>query len=360
MCGIFGYHTNNADQLSKVQIKKVQLALEERGPDDFGISQSNEHIFLQLRLSILDLSILARQPMISSSGSTEIIFNGEIYNHLKLRDKLPNIDWKTSSDTETLLEYFEAFGLNKLLNDINGMFVIAFRMIHTGEIILIRDRLGIKPCYFINNSKNEILFSSTINALIQSGIVSASIDYDRIQEYLAFRYVLEENTFFKNIYTLPAGHYLTFSAGKGSRIEKYWELPSYVNSNVNEDDLVEELEYYIDEAVKLRMLSDVDVGSFLSGGVDSSLITALSKKYKNDINTYSVGYSGINEFYYSRKVRDSLGCLNREIIYNPSNVLADVDGMIKYKSAPLGVPNELMLSTMSSVLKKILYCSPFR
>ena len=354
MCGINGIVSKNGVIDIETRIKKMNESIKHRGPDAGGTVILNESRFAfgQRRLAIVDIDSRSNQPFWSNDKSTVLIFNGEIYNYKELRKKI-EYQFKTESDTEVLLAGLKLHGVNWLGNS-NGMFAIAYYDINKKELVLARDRFGIKPLYYYNDGK-VLVFSSEIKGILNSGLVSAEFNYDAIDEYLGNRYVREPYTFFKNIYQLPAGTYVKISENLDMNPEKYWSLPDKFNTDeiFNEDNVYEAFKEKLNDAIKKRMIADVTVGTYLSGGIDSSIISAVASKEKlNEINTYTIGFSECNEFQYARKVAEKYNTCHHEILMNESNYFEMMEEIIKYKDAPLAVPNEIPLAKMSRFLRR--------
>ena len=291
--------------------------------------------------------------MLSFSKKWRIIFNGEIYNFKELKSEL-NYNFKTNSDTEVIIAAVEEKGLNWFLEHANGMFAIALYNSITCELFLIRDRMGIKPLYYFNDGKN-LIFSSEIKAILSSGLVRAKFNEKAVDEYLANRYVRAPYTFFENIYQLEPGTYIRIDKNFKNEQFTYWELPSEFNieENYDEDKILEDFEQELTKAIKYRLIADVSLGTYLSGGIDSSIITAITALNKQEkVKTYTIGFKELNEFNYSKIIAEKYDTDHHEIIMDKEDYMANWEMLIKYKDAPLGVPNEIPLAVMSSKLKE--------
>jgi len=326
-----------------------------RGPDSGAsyISPDNKLALGHRRLSIIDLREVANQPMTSSNKEWHVVFNGEIYNFLEIKRDL-NYQFVTDTDTEVILAAVQEKGLDWFLRIANGMFAIGLYNSHTKDLYLIRDRLGIKPLYYYHDGKN-LIFASEIKAILSSGAVEATFDEHAVDEYLANRYVRAPYTFFKNIKQLPAGTYHTYQPNVPLVEKTYWELPKEFNmsKSFNENELKEQLEFELKKAIKYRLIADVPLGTYLSGGVDSSLITAITALAKKDrVNTYTIGFEELNEFEYAQKIAEVYNTAHHEILMKKEDYLANWESLIRFKDAPLGVPNEIPLAIMSSKLKE--------
>jgi len=354
MCGISGIFSINPLTNLEKRIHKMNSSIIHRGPDSGGtILLSKSKAMGHRRLSIIDLNSKANQPMQSQSKRWSIVFNGEIYNYKEIAEEL-NYNFLTNSDTEVILAAVELKGVKWFLKKANGMFAIALFDKKLKMLFLIRDRLGIKPIYFYE--KNGVLvFSSEIKALLASGLVRAEFNESAIDEYLGNRYVRSPYTFFKNIYQLNSGTFIKFSDSLEKEYYSYWSLPKKFNmsSEYNEDKLTHLFENKLIKAIKYRLFSDVPLGTYLSGGVDSSLITAIASINTNEkLNTYTIGFPELNEFKYANVMAKKYDTSHHEILMNKDQYLNHWENLISYKDSPLGVPNEIPLAVMSSQLKE--------
>ncbi len=293
MCGIAGF----TGEIRKDILERMSLLVSHRGPDDFGeyIDQLNKISFVHRRLSILDLAG-GGQPMWSNDRSMVVVFNGEIYNHADLRSKLEQLGYKfnsNNSDTEVLLHGYREWG-DKLPLMLSGMFAFCIHDIHNNKLFFSRDRFGKKPLYYACKNKN-IIFSSELNSLMAHPELSRDLDTLSVQKYFGYGYIPSPRTIYKNICKLPGGHSMVFDLQKRTlKIEKYWEF-SIIRDEYYEaasiEDLSEELLGLLTNAVQKRLISDVPVGVFLSGGLDSSSILGLVSCIKKDreVKSFSIG-----------------------------------------------------------------------
>lgn len=353
MCGINGILSIRSGINLEYRIKNMNAALEHRGPDAEGFTVISDSLALgHRRLAIVDIDKRSNQPMCSATGRWTIVFNGEIYNYKELYS-IYEYPFKTKSDTEVILAGLENEKIEVLLNRFNGMFAFAAYDHIENKLYLIRDRLGIKPLYYYID-ENYIIFSSEIKGILKSGLVEAQFNEAAIDEYLGNRYVREPYTFFKNIFQVEAGSYLEISRNK-IRQNQYWQLPDDFNQRrqYNEEKIADAFEDKLISAIKKRMIADVTVGTYLSGGIDSSLITAIvALNSKSPVNSYTVGFSGLNEFEYAQMVARQYGTKHHSIMIDTKDYFNELKNVILYKDSPLGVPNEIPLSIMSKVLKK--------
>ncbi len=354
MCGINGVVSNyEISDLTK-RITSMNDAIGHRGKDSFGTLVDGNVALGHRRLSIIDLNPTGHQPMTANSGNWSIVFNGEIYNHLEIRNQIRNYSFKGNSDTEVILAAIELHGTDWFLERANGMFAIAAYNHFSGEVFLIRDRLGIKPLYYYHDN-GVLIFSSEIKGILTSGLVDASFNDLAIDDYLAYRYVREPNTFFKEIYQVESGHYLEFCDGNLVKDHIYWDVPTKWNTlkEFDENQIKKEFKVRLTDAVKKRMMAEVPLGCYLSGGVDSSLLTAIvQQNLEGSVNTYNIGFKGLNEFEYARIIADQYDTIHHEILVEDDVYFDEWDKLIWYKDAPLAVPNEIPLSIMSTRLRQ--------
>lgn len=354
MCGINGIISTKSILNIEQRIERMNGSLAHRGPDHDGkLCINHKFGFGHRRLSIIDLDSRSNQPMVSNSGRYVVVFNGEIFNFNEIRKEL-NYNFKTNSDTEVILASIELMKFDWFLKIANGMFAIALFDKQTEELILIRDRFGIKPLFYCLNN-DLLVFSSEIKGILSSGLIDAQFRQEAIDEYLGNRNVREPYTFFENIKQVKCSCLITFNKNLNYKEEQYWELPrlNFTNS-FDEREIVEETGNQIELAINRWLISDVKVGAYLSGGVDSSLTTAYIAKSKNTVDTYTIGFEdkGYNEFEYARLVAQKYNTKHREFILNKVSYLEEWERLIWFKDAPLGVPNEIPLSIMSTNLSK--------
>jgi len=353
MCGIAGIFSINKVSELQNRIHAMNNSIIHRGPDAGGYIIDKNIALGHRRLSIIDTSVSANQPMISKSKIWNLVFNGEIYNFNEIKSELKYV-FKTNSDTEVILAAVEEKGVKWFLNKANGMFAIALYNTKTKHLYLIRDRLGIKPLFYFNDGE-KLVFSSEIKGILSSGLVKAKFNASAVDEYLGNRYVREPFTFFENIYQLNSGCYIEVNESLESKEHRYWDFPDKFNTdeNYDEENLASLFEQELIKSIKYRLISDVPVGTYLSGGVDSSLITAIVSKIKKEpLNTFTIGFPEINEFKYSKIIAEKYNTSHQEILMEKKDYLDNQERLIGYKDAPLAVPNEIPLAVMSTKLKE--------
>ncbi|MCX5695219.1 MAG: asparagine synthase (glutamine-hydrolyzing) [Candidatus Omnitrophica bacterium] len=293
MCGIAGKINWNATPSADSVIKMCNK-MRYRGPDDYGIVSLNNVVLGHRRLSIIDLSENAKQPMVSSDKRYFIVYNGEVYNFKELKKELEKfgVIFKTSSDTEVVLYSYIQWGA-RCLDRFNGMFALAIWDNNLKELFLARDRFGKKPLYYYKDA-GKMAFASELSALICDSEIPQEISYEALNSYLALGYILAPLTLYKNIFKLESATFMVVSDfGKTVKKTRYWDYAEKFRKKVNSNqaEISENVLSLLDEAVKKRMVSDVPIGAFLSGGIDSSSVVSLMKKYhRGDLHTFSIGF----------------------------------------------------------------------
>ncbi len=338
MCGITGYFSAS-EKFDRTTLEKMTSALAHRGPDAVGY-YLNEQQSIGLghrRLSIIDLSTAANQPMFSHNGRYVIVFNGEVYNFQEIAKQL-NIQPKTTSDTEIILEAFVQRG-PECVHLFNGMFAIAIYDIAKDSLHLFRDRLGVKPLYYFNNGAN-FCFGSEIKALLQSDFVRSGVTINTasVSNFLYSGYMPEPYTIYNEVKKLPAGSYAVVKDGSFS-ITNYWTPEEKISENIVCDfaSAKKQLNDLLVSSVRYRMISDVPFGTFLSGGIDSSTITAIAQKISpQPINTFSISFkeAKYNEGEYARQVAKHLNTKHHEFTVTQTEALALMDKMLTAYDEP--------------------------
>lgn len=352
MCGINGFVGLRASDADSC-LKRMQTALAHRGPDDSGVVLFGETgkpcgptdgVLAGLahqRLSIIDLSESGRQPMRNETDDVWVTYNGEFYNFgdytAELRAK--GHVFRSKSDTETLLHLFEEYGIEGLLSRINGMFAFALWDAKGRRMVLARDRLGKKPLYYMHQTDGSLVFTSEIKSFTSAGLLDLdAVDLEALHQFWMYGYADYDRTVFAQIKKLPPGHYAVWEDGRLS-IREYWDCPFDPAPPCRTlDDLADELGELLCDAVRLRLLADVPVGLFLSGGIDSSLICALTAKVAGtDIRTFTIGFeqAAFNEAPYAKAVSDHLGLPNTLLLVT-DDLLTDFEGIARHFDEPFG------------------------
>ncbi|OMH25672.1 asparagine synthase (glutamine-hydrolyzing) [Motiliproteus sp. MSK22-1] len=359
MCGILACIGSVNNSVTSEQFSKALALLSHRGPDDAGYDEFCGNKLGHTRLSIQDLSDVAHQPMYSDKHDVAVIFNGEIYNFKEIRLELESlgVTFNTQSDTEVLLKAYVEYGIGCLSRFI-GMFSIILVDSRPGSMCtyVVRDRLGIKPLYYFHKD-GGFIFSSEVKSILSLAKQKFKLNKRSVSSYLSFRYSILDETFFEGIECLKPGTYIRIDE-KGYKEQAYWSLADQVVGNPQdkgEQYYLDRLDELLTSSIKYRMISDVPFGAYLSGGVDSSLVTALmSSESDEPIKTYTIGFneSGYNEFEYADIVARQYQTKHKQIVLNSDGYFDTLSTLIKYKDAPLSVPNEVPLYLMSKELKK--------
>ena len=291
MCGICGIFDFTGNLIDQEIIRRMNSAIVHRGPDGEGEFFDKEVGLGHRRLSIIDVGG-GGQPIGNEDGSIQVVFNGEIYNFIELRDELQKFghQFRTHSDTEVIVHSYEQWGI-QCVKRFNGMFAFALWDARKRELFLARDHLGIKPLYYVTIG-NQFLFASEIKSLLQHTDFTREVDIDALAELFTFRYVPSPKTLFKNILKLPPAHTLVVSRS-GIQIERFWDWEPAERKEYKEAELIEEYQNLLEDAVKLQLRSDVPLGLFLSSGVDSGMLLAIMSKYTNKpVQTFTIGFEG--------------------------------------------------------------------
>ncbi len=309
MCGIFGYYHRQGQSLSEETLRSMGEAIRHRGPDDQGIFIGSGFALGNQRLSIIDLAG-GHQPFVSDDGQIVVVQNGEIYNHTELAQDLSRTAYacRTHSDTEVLLRLYERDGIS-FISKLNGMFAIAIYDAREQAMYLIRDRIGVKPLY-IHDDGVQLTFGSEIKALLKAGMPSPRMDEVALHHYLSFNYVPAPYTMYEGVKHLMPGHMIKVTRS-GSTVLRWWNLAQVEPiQGRSEDDWIEEFNTILDDAVRLRLRSDVPFGAFLSGGVDSSSIVGLMARHMTEpVKTFCIGFDDprYDESVFAQKAADRFG-----------------------------------------------------
>ena len=318
MCGIAGLLQVDGRPVDERLLSAMTEVLAHRGPDGQGILVNGPAGFGHRRLAIIDL-VTGDQPMSSADGSLSLIFNGEIYNYRELRRELEarGLTFRTASDTEVLLRSYEAYGV-ECLRHLRGMFAFALWDGARRRLLLARDRVGIKPMVYAWDGR-RLLFGSEIKALLQDPSVPRDLDWDALRDYLVFHYVPSPRTIFQSVRKVPPGSYLLLDEGREPVVRRYWDLRFYPAER-REEEWREGLRWHLQDAVRSHMVSDVPIGAFLSGGVDSGSVVALMAKASTaPIRTFSIGFdeAAFDELAYARLVARRYGTDHCEFVVKP-------------------------------------------
>ena len=341
MCGICGIiRFKGKTVVDPSIIEKMSAVMAHRGPDDSGIYVGDQIGLGHRRLSIIDITG-GHQPMQSDvHGILQVIvYNGEIYNYLDLKKELMGIGWqfKTKSDTEVILNAYKEWGTH-CVNRFKGMFVFGIWDESRKSLFLARDRMGIKPLYYYRGS-NAVVFASEIKAIFASGLVESRVEHSALDSFLTLGYVPGPMTMFKGISKLLPGCSMIICENGQTQIECYWNFNKIRENDISFSDAQEKLDQLLTESVKTRLMSEVPIGVFLSGGLDSSAIIALmSNATDQRIKTFTLGYKGAdeaNELGFARKVADLFSTEHHEFILKPLDFIDSIPELVRITEEPL-------------------------
>ncbi len=375
MCGILGLIHNSKFQISKEYFKEINKININRGPDNQDIYEYQiDNCTLKIghtRLSIQDLSPKANQPMISSSGRFIISFNGEIYNHINLRKNLSNQKmFETTSDTETLLELFEHYEFEKTLSILEGMYSFLLLDKKDNKLYAARDITGEKPLY-VGMLSDYIFFGSDLKTLIKIKGFNKEINKEALQQFLEYNYVPNPNTIFQNVFKIPPASFIQINLNKfkttkinnfedfnnleGLKSKRYWNFNQNSNySKINLKDAKIIIKDILKKSVKKQMISDVPVGAFLSGGIDSSLIVSLMSEIKEKVNTFTIGYENklYDESIYADPIAQYLGTNHTNYIFSNNEVINFIKESNFVFSEPFADSSQLPTLLVSKIAKQ--------
>ena len=357
MCGLLGI-VDYKKSINASLFNEMLNSLKHRGPDDEGVevfSLDSCSIFLgHRRLSIIDISSNGHQPMLYEHLA--IIYNGEVYNFKDIRQDLisEGYSFDSNSDTEVILKSYHFWGIG-CVERFRGMFAFAIYDSEQQEIIIFRDRAGVKPLYY-SQTDNALIFSSELRPLLNYPDFNKEIDFEAVSSYLQFGYIHAPKTIFKTVQKLLPGYYLKYNIESKILVKEcYWNINDFYENQVAREDIVEELEATIIEAFNLRMIADVPVGVFLSGGIDSSLVAAIVQKYsKIPINTFTIGFEDkkYDESNYAKEIAKYLGTNHTELICNKEDALAIITKLPKIFDEPFADSSAIPTVLVSELAKK--------
>lgn len=319
MCGIHGVFHYRGGQPDRAVVERMGLVQRHRGPDDSGLWLQGGCALGHRRLSIVDLSPGGHQPMADETEEVWVAFNGELYNWPEMQPQLAarGHRFRGHSDTEMLLHLWQEKGAS-MLDDLRGMFAMALFDTRRQQLLLARDRVGKKPLYYHDDGK-RVVFASELKCLMADHSVPRDVDPRAVVEFLTYRYVPSPRSIWSGVKKVPAGHRVTVDA-RGARVDRYWSLPLEVQAPASPEAAVERLRTLLREAVRIRLMSDVPLGAFLSGGIDSSAIVALMTEVSSaPVRTFSIGFEEEehSELEHARSVAQHLGTDHQELIVRP-------------------------------------------
>ena len=337
MCGIAGVVNSEQGAVEAATIRRMCQSMVHRGPDDEGIFVKGGAGLGVRRLSVIDLAG-GHQPVFNEDKTICVVYNGEIYNFVELRGELESRGHRfyTNTDTEVVVHLYEAMGRD-CVQKLRGMFAFAIYDIRHRRLLLARDRLGIKPLHYAL-ADGRLLFGSEIKSILAVAPELAIIDQRALWEYLYFGYIPDPATAFLSMQKLPPGHILEFERGKVS-LHQYWDLPEYgTHPPRSEEECLQELEQRLAEAVRIRLIADVPLGAWLSGGTDSSTVVALmARASSRPVRTFSIGFrhADFNEAQYAKLVAERFGTEHHESILEP-DVVETVQALTRFMEEPFG------------------------
>ncbi|HMQ03355.1 MAG TPA: asparagine synthase (glutamine-hydrolyzing) [Pyrinomonadaceae bacterium] len=357
MCGIAGiaWSEKSGRSADRGVLVRMTDRIAHRGPDDAGVFVDGNVGLGHRRLTIVDLKT-GGQPMSNSDGSLVIVYNGEVYNHIDHREDLIERGYRyaSTSDTETILHLYQEFG-SDCVHRLRGMFAFVIWDRNKRELFLARDRFGVKPLYYVLTQDGSIFFASEIKSLLETGVVKPELNYSALPDQLANRGTSGDETLFMGIKRLLPGHFLKWKDGK-IEITRFWDLEfEPKEESLTESEAVEEWLALFRHSVRLRLMSDVPLGMFLSGGIDSSAIAAvMSETAGEPIKTFSVGFKEreANEFRYARMVAKRFGTDHHEITITPAEFFAELPKLVWHEDEPLGFEASVPLYFVSKLASR--------
>lgn len=360
MCGICGYISKK--NITAEQLKEMNDTMYHRGPNDSGeeiypASDGYQIGFAQRRLSILDLSMLGHQPMHSDNKRISVVYNGEIYNFQELKKELADYPFRSNCDTEVIIAAYLKWGIS-CIERFNGMFAIALYDRETQEVYLVRDRIGKKPLYYWYEDQN-LVFASELKPIMKCPGFHGEIAKGVLSRYLFQQYINAPESIYQNVYKLEPGAILKFSKGQ-IKVWKYWDVKeAYEKAQTNPvgsyEEAKEQLKDLLKQAVAARMIADVPLGSFLSGGYDSSLITAIAQEHSTEpVKTFSIGFheEKYNEAKYAGAVADHLGTNHTELYIDEQDMFELVDSIPKYYDEPFADSSQIATMMVSKLARE--------
>lgn len=360
MCGICGFVSRK--RITIDELKKMNETMYHRGPDDHGeeiytASEGYSVGFAQRRLSILDLSELGHQPMHSANRQVSVVYNGEIYNFNEIKKELSDYPFCSSCDTEVILAAYLRWGIS-CVEKFNGMFAIAIYDRETQEIYLVRDRIGKKPLYYWIQ-EDELFFASELKPIMESPGFQKRINTEVLERYLFHQYINAPDSIFENVYKLEPGAVLRFQNGN-IRTWKYWDIKEVhrgqkAKAVTDYQRAKQELKALLNRSVRMRMIADVPLGTFLSGGYDSSLVTAIAQaQSETPVKTFSIGFyeEKFNEAKYAKEVAAFLGTQHTECYIDEQEMFKLIDSIPQYYDEPFADSSQIPSMLVAKLAKK--------
>jgi asparagine synthase (glutamine-hydrolysing) len=346
ICGVFNFVTRQP--FERVLVKRATDAMVHRGPDDEGFYLAGELALGNRRLSIIDLPG-GHQPIANEDESLWITFNGEIYNYRELRPELEarGHRFRTASDTETILHLYEEHGF-ACLERLRGMFAFALWDGRARQLFVARDRLGVKPLFY-REEPGRLIFASELRALRELARQPMEIDSQSVYDFFGFRYIPAPHTFYRGVQKLLPGHFLVADS-RGVRTQAYWDVPAEeLAGRQSSKDLAQQVVELLRESIRLRLIADVPLGVFLSGGTDSSALVALMTEFAGNqgapVRTFSVGFEeeGYNELPFARHVAQTFATEHREVVVRSRDLAEELAHLIAFRDEPVAEPTDVAL-----------------
>lgn len=355
MCGICGVLAFEGNPVQRTSLEGMNLQIRHRGPDDAGFYANGPIGLAMRRLSIIDVKT-GQQPITNEDKSLWLVYNGELYNYRELQDEVKKRGHtlRSNSDTETIVHLYEEFGKD-CLHRLRGMFAFALWDNRKRTLFVARDRLGIKPLYFCKTAK-EFLFASEVKAILAYPGIKRAVNHHALPEYLAFGYVSGAETLYKDIYKLLPGRWMEIKENGVVETEQYWDAPNpAVNAGKPEKYYVQTYREMLEAAVESHLMSEVPLGVFLSGGIDSSAVAALMTKHNPErIKTFSVGYedSAYSELSYAKVVAEHLGSDHHEVLLGRKEFFELLPKMIWHEDEPIAWPSSVALYVVARLARQ--------
>src|SRR5947207_2649467 len=359
--GIAGFGSvDGLDREAAPRAVRMRDVLTHRGPDESGLHVDTHAALAHRRLSIVDLST-GQQPTSNEDGTVWIVFNGEIYNHAEIRRDLEarGHTYRTRSDTETIVHAYEQWG-DDFVRRLRGMFAFALWDTRRRRLLLVRDRLGVKPLYWAR-AGNLLLFGSEIKAILASGYVEPEPNVAAVPELLSTRYVSGSETLFRGVNKLLPGHMLDFEQGV-VRTLQYWDVPvgqhdglTELGRNPSDAQIADRFLDLLEESVRLRLMSDVPLGMFLSGGLDSSAVAAImASLVDRPLQTFSVAFNerAFNELEYSRQVARAINADSHEVVIDDADFFGALPKLVWHEDEPIAHPSSVPLYFVSALARR--------
>ncbi|HEX6124947.1 MAG TPA: asparagine synthase (glutamine-hydrolyzing) [Pyrinomonadaceae bacterium] len=339
MCGIAGIAGFKDNEAARISVEKMTARVAHRGPDADGFFVHDGIALGHRRLSIIDLSVAANQPQFDSTDRYAIILNGEIYNFREVKANLHDYPFRTESDTEVILAAYAKYG-PECLSQLNGMFAVAIWDNRRRELFVARDRLGVKPLYYSVTADGAFIFASEIRAILESGFVERKLNDRALSEYLLYQSVYAPQTIVENIHQLPAGAFGIYS-GQGLRINSYWQIENRPEEYDFSDGVAvkRRVKELLLASIERRMISDVRLGAFLSGGIDSSAVVALMSEVSHQpVDTFSVTFNEkeFDESRYSRLIAEKFNTRHTSVQLSPKDFLEELPNALAAVDSPTG------------------------